>query len=49
VSPLGSDGMHLAIAKRLCELLHASLELEAADAGLQYRVTLPRAYSDTAI
>lgn len=46
LSPLGSDGMHLAIAKRLCELLHASLELEATDAGLQYRVTLPRVYTD---
>lgn len=45
VSPLGSDGIHLAIAKRLCELLHASLELEAVDHGLQYRVTLPKAYA----
>lgn len=45
VSPLGSDGMHLAIAKRLCELLHASLEMEATDEGLQYRVTLPKTYA----
>jgi hypothetical protein len=45
VSPLGSDGMNLAIAKRLCELLHASLEMEATDEGLQYRVTLPKAYA----
>lgn len=45
VSPMGSDGIHLAIAKRLCELLGASLELEAIDTGLQYRVTLPRAYN----
>lgn len=48
VSPLGSDGIHLAIAKRLCELLHASLELEATDEGLQYRVTLPKAYAGEA-
>lgn len=45
VSPLGSDGMHLAIAKRLCELLHASLEMEATGEGLQYRVTLPKSYA----
>ncbi|MFC0679849.1 sensor histidine kinase [Lysobacter korlensis] len=44
-SPLGTDGVHLAIAKRLCELLEASLELEAIEGGLQYRVTLPRTYS----
>lgn len=49
VSPLGTDGIHLAIAKRLCELLGASLELEATDTGPQYRVTLPRAYPAEAI
>jgi len=45
VSPMGSDGVHLAIAKRLCELLHASLEMETTEDGLQYRVTLPQAYA----
>lgn len=44
VSPLGSNGIHLAIAKRVCELLHASLEMESTFEGLQYRVTLPVAY-----
>jgi hypothetical protein len=48
-SPLGTDGVHLAIAKRLCELFEASLELEAIEGGLQYRVTLPRVYSSELI
>jgi hypothetical protein len=43
------DGVNLLIAKHLCELLGAGLEVEAeADAGvLRYRASLPMAYGPT--
>jgi signal transduction histidine kinase len=39
------EGIGLAIVKRLCELLEASLELESHDTGTTCRVSLPRQYS----
>jgi signal transduction histidine kinase len=46
--PLPSgEGIGLAIVKRLCELLDASLELEtAAGEGTTFRVTFPRRYGE---
>jgi len=44
VSP--SEGVGLSIVKRLCELLHASLELETQQGrGTTFRIVFPRAYS----
>ena len=39
------EGIGLAIVKRLCELLEATLELESRDVGTTFRVSLPRKYS----
>jgi signal transduction histidine kinase len=39
------EGIGLAIVKRLCQLLEASLELESHDSGTTFRVSLPRRYS----
>lgn len=39
------EGIGLAIVKRLCELLEATLELESRDLGTTFRVSLPRKYS----
>jgi signal transduction histidine kinase len=39
------DGIGLAIVKRLCELLEATLELESRPEGTTFRVSLPRRYS----
>jgi Histidine kinase-, DNA gyrase B-, and HSP90-like ATPase len=39
------EGIGLAIVKRLCQLLKATLELESHDTGTTFRVPLPRAYS----
>ena len=39
------EGIGLAIVKRLCELLEATLELESQDTGTSFRVSLPRKYS----
>jgi signal transduction histidine kinase len=42
---LGGEGIGLAIVKRLCELLDASLELETSPgAGTTFRVIFPRQY-----
>lgn len=40
------DGVDLLIAKHLCEMLGASLEVEAEAGLLRYRASLPRAYDD---
>jgi len=46
--PVGSrphgEGIGLAIVKRLCELLDASLHVASSAEGTAFRVTLPRAY-----
>lgn len=39
------EGIGLAIVKRLCEFLEASVELESRDSGTTFRVSLPRTYS----
>lgn len=39
------EGIGLAIVKRLCELLEATLELESRPEGTTFRVSLPRRYS----
>jgi signal transduction histidine kinase len=39
------EGIGLAIVKRLCELLEATLELQSRDVGTTFRVSLPRKYS----
>jgi signal transduction histidine kinase len=39
------EGIGLAIVKRLCELLEATLELESRDVGTTFRVSLPRKYT----
>lgn len=38
------DGVHLLIAKHLCELLAASIELVADDGVVMFRISLPRSY-----
>jgi len=38
------DGVHLLIAKYLCEMLDASIELEATEGIATFRVSLPRKY-----
>jgi signal transduction histidine kinase len=44
-SEIPGEGVGLSIAKRLCELLDASLELETSpDKGSTFRVMLPRQY-----
>jgi signal transduction histidine kinase len=43
--PSHGEGIGLAIVKRLCGLLEASLELESRDVGTTFRVSLPRKYS----
>ncbi|GHA84065.1 RsbRD N-terminal domain-containing protein [Cognatilysobacter bugurensis] len=42
------DGIDLLIAKQLCSILSASLELEAQGERVRYRATLPLAYSTPA-
>jgi signal transduction histidine kinase len=39
------EGIGLAIVKRLCELLEATLELDSRPVGTTFRVSLPRKYS----
>lgn len=39
------EGIGLAIVKRLCELLEATLELDSREVGTTFRVSLPRKYS----
>jgi signal transduction histidine kinase len=48
--PATGEGIGLAIVKRLCELLDASLELQtAAGSGTTFRLIFPRRYQGTAI
>ncbi len=42
--PAGGEGIGLAIVRRLCELLDASIELNSTEAGSSFCVTFPRAY-----
>lgn len=39
------DGVNVLIAKHACELLDASIELEAVEGVVTYRVSLPRSYA----
>lgn len=39
------DGVHLLIAKHLCEMLDASIELQAGEGISTFRVSLPRKYA----
>lgn len=41
------DGVNLLIAKHACEVLDASIELEAVEGVVTYRVSLPRSYTST--